>query len=242
VTSTAASAALTPRLEKQLERQLDLAVRSRAVGTGNRRCRAPEVAAAVERYVSGLCKLRTIEQVERLGPQLQPETLGNVDVLHQRQVRFVVRGPEEVVAASVCLAEPPTAYWSADEWTRFRNYMAAPIPVAPPASQSNNGLIGDNGTDNVEDDNVRAALGWLGHNGPPADEAEPASLDTKMVFIAEAKSWMEATKPNWNTIAIGRRELRGLDRLNAYRRAHVEGWPGTIAPMRKPTLRQASLR
>src|SRR5262249_10275355 len=53
--------------------------------------------------------------------------------------------PEEAVAASACLAKPPNAYWSADEWTRFRNYMVTPNPAAPPASQSNGGLIGDSG-------------------------------------------------------------------------------------------------
>src|SRR5262249_31220846 len=55
------------------------------------------------------------------------------------------------------------------------------------------------------------------------EEAETASLGTKTFFIAEAKSWIEATKPHRSSIAIGRRELRGIDRLNAYRRAHVEG-------------------
>src|SRR5690349_20295642 len=54
----------------------------------------------------------------------------------------------------------------------------------------------------------------IGHNQPPED---PPS------FAAEIAAWTQGTKAQRNRGAVPRKELTGLDRLHAHRRALVEG-------------------
>ena len=84
--------------EQQLHRELDLARRARVAGRQPRRVMTPEARAAHRGDAARLAEVRVVEDVERLGPELDGR-LPDACPLDDRQVGVVEAGPRTALRA-----------------------------------------------------------------------------------------------------------------------------------------------